>query len=288
MANYVGRQNQAYSIGQPLSGIFPAPIVTSGERLPTVNDHGEIGQIWVNKTHGSFYALTNDAGGTATWTPMSSTTTPAISGATLNITGNVALGSSGAPANTLTLATITNGTLVVNGTGVVSSITGAVGTVLVSQGASAPLYKSIASSDGTVTVTAGASGIDLKIPGGGVHWLPATVSQAMMVNQGYIVNSSGGLILLSLPASSVVGSTIRIVMYNNTNGFRITQVNAAHKIWKANGFNAEEHTTTGAGGYITTINPAAQISYYASIELLCVAADSVWIVRNLIGNFLFA
>lgn len=57
--------NIAYSLSQPLSAIFPSPIVSV--RDPRTTDKAQIGTIWVNKSTNDGWVLTSVVSNSATW-----------------------------------------------------------------------------------------------------------------------------------------------------------------------------------------------------------------------------
>lgn len=64
--------NNLYGFPQPLSKVFPAPIIA--QRAPTVNDISyPIGQIWVDEDGDDYYGLVNVTAGVATWNVLGAT-----------------------------------------------------------------------------------------------------------------------------------------------------------------------------------------------------------------------
>ena len=79
-----------YGLPQPTVNQFPTPIVA--RRDPAASDTGYIfGQIWVNRTAGTIFALASNVGGVATWLSLGGTITPSV--ATLAVTGAATVGS---------------------------------------------------------------------------------------------------------------------------------------------------------------------------------------------------
>lgn len=81
--------NVAYSFNQPLSAIFPNPIVS--KRNPLTTDKAQIGTIWVNKSNNDAWVLTSVVSNSATW---SSVTGGAGAFSDLTVTGNSNIGTS--------------------------------------------------------------------------------------------------------------------------------------------------------------------------------------------------
>ncbi len=57
--------NIAYSLNQPLSAIFPSPIVSL--RSPLSTDKAQIGTVWINKTLNDAWVLTSVVSNSASW-----------------------------------------------------------------------------------------------------------------------------------------------------------------------------------------------------------------------------
>lgn len=122
-----------------------------------------------------------------------------------------------------------------------------------------------------VTGNAGTSTLTITDTGGGLPWTVVTVSQAMLVNNGYIANGAG-TVVLTLPAVSAVGSIVRVTGINNATGWQIAQ-NAGNTI-----FFGAATTTAGAGGSLTSS------ATHDAVELVCVTANANWQVLSSIGN----
>ena len=106
---------------------------------------------------------------------------------------------------------------------------------------------------------------------GGFTWNEVTgTSQAASVNNGYICNNAS-LVTVTLPDTAAVGSVVRVAG-KGAGGWRIAQ-NASEIIHFGN-----VDTTTGVGGRLdsTDTNDA--------IELLCIVADTEWVVLSSQGN----
>ena len=107
--------------------------------------------------------------------------------------------------------------------------------------------------------------------GGGLSWNEETgTSVAMAVNNGYITNNAA-LVTATLPATAAVGDVVRVAG-KGAGGWRVAQ-NAGQTIHFGN-----QDTTTGAGGYLEFTNR------YDSVELLCITANTDWVVLSSVGN----
>jgi hypothetical protein len=107
----------------------------------------------------------------------------------------------------------------------------------------------------------------------GVKWVPSqtsafpftevtSISQAMAINNGYILNNVA-LVVATLPSVSAVGDLIWIIG-KGSGGWQIAQ-NAGQTIHFGN-----QDTTTGVGGHLDSTNQ------YDAIQLLCTAANTDW------------
>ena len=120
-------------------------------------------------------------------------------------------------------------------------------------------------SGSTVTVTGGASAL---------AWTEVTgTSQAMAVNNGYILNNSG-LVTATLPATAAVGQIVAVVG-KGAGGWRIAQ-NAGDQIRLGS-----SASTIGVTGHIDSTNQ------WDCIELICTIANDEWTARSVIGNISF-
>lgn len=127
---------------------------------------------------------------------------------------------------------------------------------------------------GGVTVTGFPGTNTLEISNtGSLTWNVITASQAMVANEGYICVAPGGVISLSLPATSILGDILEITLDGATS-FIITQ-GAGQQIRLGNA-----QTTAGAAGTVTT---TAQGN---SLRLVCQTDDLKWNVLSSMGNFL--
>jgi hypothetical protein len=92
----------------------------------------------------------------------------------------------------------------------------------------------------------------------------------MAVNTGYLANK-GTLLTMTLPATSAVGSVVRIAGMN-AGLWKIAQ--AANQYIKF----GNQATTIGVGGSL------ASVLTYDCVELVCIVADLGWVVTSSVGN----
>lgn len=122
-----------------------------------------------------------------------------------------------------------------------------------------------------VSLTNGVTGTLPVTSGGRILWTNVTATpQAMAVNSAYIANNAGGNVAFTLPATAAVGDVIYVA--GAQNGWSIAQ-NAGQTIH----FLGSD-TTTGVGGSL------ASTTRYDSIELVCITANTDFVVTNVVGN----
>jgi hypothetical protein len=131
---------------------------------------------------------------------------------------------------------------------------------------------------GTATITAGtgilvtptANTITISTTNG-ISWVEVTgTTQAMAVDTGYIANNSA-LVTLTLPAVAVVGDRVRVA--GKGAGLWLIAQHALQVIH----FGSMD-TTVGVGGSVTAI------LRYDCVELLCITANTDWVVLSSVGN----
>lgn len=107
--------------------------------------------------------------------------------------------------------------------------------------------------------------------GTGISWTEITgTSQTAAVNTGYIANNAG-LVTVTLPATAALGSIIRVAGYG-AGGWAIAQ-NAGQQI-----VYGDVVTTEGVSGSLASINR------YDAVELLCVVANTKFVVISGVGT----
>jgi hypothetical protein len=107
--------------------------------------------------------------------------------------------------------------------------------------------------------------------GGGITWNEVTgTTQSASPDNGYIANNSS-LVTITLPATCAVGKTIRIAG-KGAGLWKVAQ-NAGQTI-----YFGDQNSTSGTAGYI-----AARYQYDA-VELLCITANTTFLVIGNVGN----
>ena len=121
-----------------------------------------------------------------------------------------------------------------------------------------------------ISISNGAGSITVSSWGGGLSWTTKGASTPLVSNNAFICNA-GAALSFSLPAISSLGSVVALTLDGSTS-WSITQ-GAGQQIRMGS-----LETTLGAGGSITS---TAQGD---TIYLLCVTANTRWVVVSLIGN----
>ena len=149
--------------------------------------------------------------------------------------------------------------------GVVLTLTGDAGGAISPDGAG-----NITLAGGTGITTTGA-GNTITINSTTLVWSEVVgAAQAMAVNNGYILNNAG-LVTATLPAVAAVGEIVAVAG-SGAGGWLIAQ-NAGQTIH----FLASD-STPGVGGSLASTNR------YDCVELICIAANTDFLVRSAVGN----
>jgi hypothetical protein len=144
------------------------------------------------------------------------------------------------------------------------------GQVLIGSTGAAPVWATLSSTGSTVAITNGAGSIDLEVITSGIAWSrEAGAAVAASDNHGY-VNVNAGLTTITLPATSVLGTTIEI-LGEGAGGWTIAQ-NGGQNIQYGN-----VSTTIGAGGSLSSSNR------YDTVTLKCRVANTTWSVVSNTG-----
>lgn len=203
---------------------------------------------WLNTTINKLWILTsfNTTTGTvlANWTDVSSAV---------------------ADVNSLTGDDLVPVTPVNNNIDLIGSATGAFETA---SGGSGIMEGSV-KVDGT-TITINGSN-QLTVNNGGVHWQVYTTNLTLADSKGYILQSPGGALVLGLPATSSIGSTVEIVLDGATS-FTINQL-AGQQI--------DYLTFSSTVGVAGSVASTTQGNY---VKMTCVQANLRWRILTATGS----
>jgi hypothetical protein len=126
---------------------------------------------------------------------------------------------------------------------------------------------------GISTVGSGST-ITFNVTGAGLEYTEVTgTSQAMAINQGYVLNNVG-LVTATLPAVAAFGSVVAVVG-KGSGGWRIAQ-NAGQTVHQ----NSTD-STTGVGGSVSST------ARYNTAYLVCITANTDWVVYDSQGILTF-
>lgn len=239
-----------------ISSSFPTDSGTATPALGVLHINGAGGVT----TSGAGNVVTITAGVTVptSFTADAGTATPALNN--INLFGGTGISTSAAGSTVTFTAAATVATSYVTDSG---TATPAANVLNVVGGGGA----STSGSGNTITVTS---------TGGGLTWHEITVvgPTAMAINNGYIANSASQ-VGLTLPLIAAQGSTIKIL--GKGTGFFQIQQNAGQTI-----HFLQKDSATGVLGTVTSLNQ------YGCLELICITANTDWIVDDSMGNFAIA
>ena len=107
--------------------------------------------------------------------------------------------------------------------------------------------------------------------GGGITWNTVSgTSQSAVVNNGYITNNAS-LVTVTLPSTAAVGDMVEVAG-KGAGGWKVAQ--NASQVIHMDGVDS----TTGTGGSL------ASTVKYDAVRLLCITANTDWLVLSGIGN----
>ena len=165
------------------------------------------------------------------------------------------------------LGTANSATLYTSTTGVpamTASMTN--GQILLGSTGANPVLGTLTAGTG-ISIINNAGSVTVSGTGGGMTWtVVAGTSSAMAVNNGYVSNNAG-LVTFTLPATAAVGTMLGVAGLG-AGGWKVAQ-NASQLIHLGGSV-----TTTGVGGSLASTNA------FDSLQLLCVVANTTWIVLS--------
>lgn len=136
-------------------------------------------------------------------------------------------------------------------------------------------FKSLTSTGNTVTITNNSTTVNLESssPGGGFTWNSSNTTQSMTADNGYVTTGST-LTTFTLPSTIAFGKTVEIAG-NSTGLWRLNQ-NSGQQIRFGN------TATTVTSGILSATSQGD------CIKLICVSADTLFIVTSSMGNIFFS
>ena len=168
-----------------------------------------------------------------------------------------------------------HGILVAEGASAVTPIVLSAGQILIGTTASDPAAATITGGGG-VTVSATTGAISITGSGVGFTWVDQTSSSVTMaVNSGYATDNGASLVTYTLPSTAALGSVFAVVGFSS-GGWTIAQ-QASQLIHIGN-----HVTTTGTGGSLASSNS------FDVVYLVCVVANTTFVVTNVVGNITYA
>lgn len=168
------------------------------------------------------------------------------------------------------LASLTNhGILVGQGTNDVLPIVLTNGQLLIGSTGADPVAATLTAGFG-VSITNGAGSISIAATGANPWVVVTGTSQTMSVNTSYIANNAA-LVTLTLPATAAVGDRF-IIVAKGAGLFKIAQ-NSGQSIRFG-----EVVSTTGISGFMQAT------LQYDVVEIVCMTADTDFIVVDAVGN----
>lgn len=122
-----------------------------------------------------------------------------------------------------------------------------------------------------IGIVEGAGTITISSTIAGLTWVEeTTTSRTASVGEGVITNNAA-LVTVTLPTTAAVGDILAVVG-KGAGGWRIAQ-NASELI-----HFGTSTTTTGATGRLDSVNTND------AVEMVCIVADTEWLVRSSVGN----
>ena len=170
-----------------------------------------------------------------------------------------------------TASTITaNQVLIGNTSNTIQGISLTNGQLAIGSTSAEPVAATISAGSG-IAVANGAGSITISSAGGGLAWSVITANQAIAVNNGYICNKAG-LLTLTLPTTSAVGTVFAVTNINTAAGIEIT-------------YTTNQQIFMGSSSTTITTGNIECTALGDSLYLVCTSANLVWQVISSMGNW---
>lgn len=127
-----------------------------------------------------------------------------------------------------------------------------------------------------ISVVNGAGSITVNAVGGAVTWQIVAINTVMVPNNGYITDAAGTL-TMTLPAVIAVGDVIRVAGFPGSGAGGNISWSIAQQAGQSIAYG-NQITTIGAGGSLTATESGD------AVEILCIGANSSFMVLSSIGN----
>lgn len=124
---------------------------------------------------------------------------------------------------------------------------------------------------GTISVVGNPGTNTLTISDAQAVWTLQSTSTTMAANTGYFCVSPGGALVLTLPATSVLGDEIKIALDGATS-FSVAQTAGQSIVY------GSQSTTAGVGGSLTSTQQGD------SLTIVCRTANLRWVAISSVGN----
>lgn len=270
VAGNAGTNTLTISNSGAVATSFPTDVGTAIPALGalTIAGGNNIGTVGVGST------VTIHVDGTTNHAVQVGSGTGALNSLSVGTNGQVLLGATSADPSFVTPTAGTGLSITTNSTTLEYAVDSTVPLTFAADSGTATAAANIITFAGGTNVTTSATGSTITIDataGGSFTWTEVTgTSQAMAVNNGYILNNAG-LVTATLPSTAAVGDIVRVAG-KGAGGWLIAQ-NSGQTI-----FFGSSTTSTGVGGSLASTNRRD------CIELICVTANNDWDVLSSIGN----
>ncbi len=263
-----------------LSGYGPGVLQVPFIAGPVFSSAGTDGQVLIGATVGNAAWASLTAGANITITPGANSITIAATGGggggLTTLTANSG-GSATGPSIKLQGNNVI-ATNVVSATELDIALTnGSNGQVLIG-GGSNPLWASI-TAGANITLTPGANSLTIAASGGSgaLTWTKVVGDTTMAVNTGYICNKTSGttVINMTLPAIAALGALVTVVQQTGYSTLKVLPAASQTIIY------GQYQTVAGSGGGLLQGSTIGD-----SLQMVCITANTTWLVYGSIGNFL--